>query len=90
MSESSPPLKSSRLAEPSTSSDSTTSEPDHTLKVRPWMRKATPWTDIVQHDYKGAGTEEDPHVVTWLPTDAENPQTYGPVYKWTVTMLGEC
>ncbi|KLT44968.1 MFS general substrate transporter [Cutaneotrichosporon oleaginosum] len=61
--------------------------PDFTLKVRPWRRAVTSWADILSHEYKGAGTAEDPCVVTWLPNDPENPQTYGQVYKWSVTML---
>lgn len=69
-------------------SASTMVEHDLTLKVRPWRRGVTPWADILAHEYKGAGTDADPHVVTWLPVDPENPQTYDQVYKWTVTMLG--
>ncbi len=76
------------------STDSSTTMPesgqDFTLKVRPWRRAVTPWVDILAHEYKGAGTDEDPHVVTWLPTDPENPQNYGQVYKWIVTLLGAC
>lgn len=86
-----PPLKPSRHPEPSTTSGSETtmSDQDLTLKIRPWLRRVTPWSDILAHDYKGSGTEAEPYVVTWLPQDVENPMTYQPVYKWSVTMLGE-
>lgn len=47
------------------------------------------WRTIVAHEYKGAGTAEDPHVVVWLPHDTENPYRWNPVYKWTLTVLGE-
>ncbi|GMK57439.1 hypothetical protein CspeluHIS016_0402730 [Cutaneotrichosporon spelunceum] len=60
---------------------------DFTLKVRPWRRNVTPWADILAHEYKGAGTDADPYVVTWLPKDPEDPQAYGQVYKWSVTLL---
>jgi len=69
---------------------------DRTLKPRPWLVKTTPWSALVNHQYKGSGTNEDPYVVTWLPkgpdetvVDYENPMTYGFWYKWTITILGE-
>lgn len=63
---------------------------DLTLKRRPWRRHPTDWRTIVSHPYKGAGTPEDPFVVMWLPQDSENPYRWNPVYKWTLTILGEC
>lgn len=63
---------------------------DHSLKVRPWRRNVTPWSDIVDHEYQGDGTDESPYIVTWIPTDRENPLTFGNKYKWAVTMLGAC
>jgi hypothetical protein len=60
---------------------------DYTLKTRPWMRKTTPWKQLLDHEYKGSGTEADPYVVTWLPKDVENPINYGFWYKWSVTIL---
>jgi hypothetical protein len=49
----------------------------------------TPWSDIVGHKYEGEGTEEKPFVVDWLDGpdgDAENPMTWGAVYKWCVVI----
>lgn len=62
---------------------------DHTLRKKPWLRWTTPWSDIVGHQYKGAGTEADPYVISWLPEDPENPMNFGNGYKWGMTMLGE-
>lgn len=62
---------------------------DHTLKKRPWRRYITPWDRIASHDYPGEGTEEKPYLVDWLPgdePDPENPMTWKPAYKWTVTL----
>jgi hypothetical protein len=65
------------------------SSQDYTLKRFPWRNKTTPWADLVNHEYKGSGTETDPYVVVWLPDDAENPLTFKPRYKWNITILGE-
>ncbi len=59
------------------------------LKRRPWRRSPMDWRTIVAHEYKGAGTPEDPYVVVWLPHDTENPYRWTPLYKWTLTILGE-
>ncbi|KAK4684526.1 hypothetical protein P7C73_g5648, partial [Tremellales sp. Uapishka_1] len=62
------------------------SSEDYTLKKRPWRLKVTPWNDILNQQYEGEGTEDKPYVVDWFPGDQENPMTWQPVYKWTVTM----
>jgi hypothetical protein len=66
---------------------------DFTLKERPWRLHATPWSDVINEPYKGSGTETDPYVVDWLQgvkdghvRDPENPMTWEPTYKWTITM----
>ncbi|KAJ4319829.1 MFS siderochrome iron transporter 1 [Neodidymelliopsis sp. IMI 364377] len=43
--------------------------------------------DIINHNYKGSGTEDDPFVVTWLDDDPVNPMNYSLALKWTITML---
>lgn len=71
------------------------SEPtDLTLPKRPWLRKSTPWTRIVNHEYQGKGTSDAPYVVVWLPSDpdsgfrdVENPNMFGFSYKWVTTIL---
>lgn len=42
---------------------------------------------IINHDYKGAGTDADPYVVTWLENDPVNPMNYSTTMKWCITML---
>jgi len=61
-------------------------DPDsHTLKTRPWRRHTTPFSDYLKRNYRGSGTEQDPFVINWEDDDPENPQTFGAVYKWTIT-----
>ncbi len=43
----------------------------HTLPLRPWRRAATPFSLIVNHEYPGKGTEEEPFVVDWLPDEKD-------------------
>jgi hypothetical protein len=62
---------------------------DLSLKKRPWRRRPTPWEDIINHEYEGAGTEEKPYIVRWLPDDGENPMRYPTLYKWIITVIGE-
>jgi hypothetical protein len=61
---------------------------DLTLKRRPWRRHVTRWERIVQHEYQGDGSVEKPFVVDWLEDgDEENPMTWDPTYKWSITLL---
>lgn len=43
--------------------------------------------DVLQHHYPGAGTEESPFVVDFLPEDAHNPFTFPRWKKWSITVL---
>jgi len=43
--------------------------------------------DIINHPYKGSGTEDDPFLVTWIDNDQVNPQNYPMALKWSITML---
>lgn len=38
--------------------------------------------EIANYDYEGAGTEEDPYVVEWIPEDPRNPMTWSQTRKW--------
>ena len=38
---------------------------------------------LVEYDYEGSGTEEDPYVVEWMENDPRNPMTWGAFKKWT-------
>lgn len=41
--------------------------------------------DIIDFPYEGAGTDDDPFVVNWIPNDPRNPQLYSPLRKWSIT-----
>jgi hypothetical protein len=58
------------------------SHDSYTLSKRPWRFYVTPFERIVNHKYQGAGTEESPYLVDWLPNDPEDPQQWGAGYKW--------
>ncbi|KAN0066331.1 hypothetical protein ACQY0O_000425 [Thecaphora frezii] len=58
----------------------------YTQKKTPYQIRATPFSDIVRHQYAGSGTEEDPYLVEWLPNDPENPLTFASLYKWLITV----
>lgn len=57
-------------------------------KVSHWRLVAsqTLITDaVINHKYKGSGTEEDPFIVDWLPHDPRNPMEWPQVKKWFIT-----
>ena len=56
------------------------------LTKRPWRLKITPAEAIINAEYPGKGTEEEPYIVDWLKEDPENPMTWSGGYKWMVTM----
>lgn len=58
----------------------------YTLKKRPYRLYTTSFTEILNHNYAGSGTKDDPYMVEWLPKDHENPQTWSSAYKWALTM----
>ncbi|KAK5072429.1 hypothetical protein LTR51_005065 [Lithohypha guttulata] len=41
---------------------------------------------VINHKYKGNGTEEDPYVVEFIPNDPRNPMEFGQVKKWFIVM----
>jgi hypothetical protein len=59
----------------------------YTLPRRPWRRYVTSFEDILDHHYKGSGTEADPYVVDWLRDDAEDPQNFPAAFKWAQVLL---
>jgi multidrug resistance protein len=42
--------------------------------------------EIINYDYEGAGTEEDPYVVEWLDNDPRNPMTWPKTKKWIIAI----
>lgn len=43
--------------------------------------------DIINHPYKGTGTEDDPYLVKWIENDPVNPMNYSWGMKWAITAL---
>lgn len=42
--------------------------------------------EIINYDYEGAGTEEDPYVVEWIDNDPRNPMTWAKSKKWIMAI----
>lgn len=43
--------------------------------------------EIIDYPYPGAGTEEDPYSVTWIPDDPRNPMLFSEFKKWSFTLI---
>lgn len=43
--------------------------------------------EIIDHNYHGKGTVEEPYIVSWLPNDTRNPFNFGPSRRWLITIL---
>lgn len=43
--------------------------------------------EIIDYDYPGSGTADDPYAVTWLPDDPRDPMNFSSVMKWSFTMV---
>ncbi|QSZ30605.1 hypothetical protein DSL72_000162 [Monilinia vaccinii-corymbosi] len=43
--------------------------------------------EVLNHPYKGSGTEQDPYVVEYIPNDRRNPLNFTKLKKWTITLL---
>ncbi|KAL8943693.1 MAG: hypothetical protein Q9216_000892 [Gyalolechia sp. 2 TL-2023] len=43
--------------------------------------------EVRRYHYSGAGTQEDPYVVEFLPNDPRNPMGFSMIKKWTITIL---
>lgn len=41
--------------------------------------------EVLNYEYEGSGTEEDPYVVEWMESDPRNPMTWSPKTKWLIT-----
>ncbi|KAL2410392.1 Major facilitator superfamily multidrug transporter mdrA [Exophiala dermatitidis] len=42
--------------------------------------------DVLNHEYRGSGTEDDPYVVEFIPNDPRNPMEFSQLKKWFITM----
>lgn len=43
--------------------------------------------EVVDHEYAGSGTDDDPYVVQWMPRDFRNPLQLPTSMKWSITMV---
>lgn len=43
--------------------------------------------EVVDHDYAGSGTDDDPYVVQWMPKDFRNPLQLSTSMKWSITAV---
>ena len=43
--------------------------------------------EVLNHQWKGSGTEDDPYVVGYIENDPRNPMGFSEVKKWSITML---
>ncbi|KAK5940942.1 hypothetical protein PMZ80_006219 [Knufia obscura] len=41
---------------------------------------------VLNHQYKGSGTEDDPYLVEFIPNDPRNPMEFSQVKKWFIVM----
>ena len=42
---------------------------------------------VLRHKHPGSGTDDDPYVVDWIPSDARNPMTISRSMKWIITLI---
>lgn len=42
---------------------------------------------VINWPYAGAGTDEDPYIVTWIEDDPRNPMGWSPVARWGIMMV---
>lgn len=64
-------------------------EPVQHTKIPYWRLvadQAGVTTDVLNFQYKGAGTESDPYLVQFIPNDPRNPMLFSDVKKWFITM----
>ena len=43
--------------------------------------------EVLEWNYKGSGTEEDPYVVEYIANDRRNPMNWTDTKKWSITAL---
>lgn len=42
--------------------------------------------EMINYEYEGSGTEEDPYVVEWMENDPRNPMTWAKTKKWVLAL----
>ncbi|KIW29240.1 uncharacterized protein PV07_05065 [Cladophialophora immunda] len=81
---------------PNNSSTSTLTDDVESQKSDPSGRKVPHWRlvvsqsliteEVLNHRYKGSGTEEDPYIVEFIPGDPRNPMEFPDWKKWALTL----
>ncbi|CAH0057435.1 unnamed protein product [Clonostachys solani] len=44
-------------------------------------------SDVLNYQYQGSGTKDDPHIVTWIPNDPRNPMLLNKRFKWSIAVF---
>jgi len=63
------------------------SQPQKLSHIQQVFNVAGITADVENHNYHGAGTDDNPYVVNWIPNDPRNPMMYSTVRKWSITAL---
>ncbi|KIW92621.1 uncharacterized protein Z519_06468 [Cladophialophora bantiana CBS 173.52] len=81
---------------PTNSSTSTLTNDVESQKHAPSSTKVSHWhlvvsqslvtEEVLNHRYKGSGTDEDPHIVEFIPSDPRNPMNFPDWKKWALTL----
>ncbi|MCO5554307.1 hypothetical protein L7F22_007836 [Adiantum nelumboides] len=58
-----------------------------TNRWTPWNTAVTPFESIVNAQYEGKGTKEEPFLIGWLDEDPENPMRKSELSKWGLTVF---
>ena len=82
-----PAQRSSDLEAKASASTSDVDYARFTRTKTPWARRVMPFERIVEHEYQGKGTAEEPYLVIWLDGDAEDPFNKSSLEKWTLAVF---
>ncbi|KAK7224459.1 hypothetical protein V2G26_012462 [Clonostachys chloroleuca] len=44
-------------------------------------------SDVLNYQYQGSGTKDDPYIVTWIPNDPRNPMLLNNKFKWSIAVF---
>lgn len=75
---------SDTLTEPGMTSPSQTTKPSHWQIV---SSHALLLPEVLNHNYHGSGTEEDPYRVEFIPNDPRDPMNFPQWKKWALTLM---
>jgi hypothetical protein len=61
--------------------------PNHLSLFRLVIDQARVTQEVLKHPYPGSGTQEDPYIVTYTPTDVGNPFNWTTSRRWTICWI---